>query len=102
MVIQCTTQKITLHTDGQLICDKEAKSIQHNKTAFSTKGVGWTVGEHEKSANFPILHSLYNVQFQVDEEPPYKTRYAEYTMGKRLKHIGTGEISWLECQWLMF
>jgi hypothetical protein len=53
------------HTNGHLIFDKGAKTIQcqkkkKNKTAFSTNGAGTTGGQHVKECK--LIHSYLHVQ----------------------------------------
>jgi hypothetical protein len=48
------------HTYGHLIFDKGAKTIQWEKTAFSTNGAGTTGGYHVEE--FELIHSYLLVQ----------------------------------------
>ena len=45
---------------GQLIFDKEAKTIQWEKTAFSTNAAGSTGGQHVEKCK--SIHSYFFVQ----------------------------------------
>jgi hypothetical protein len=47
------------------------------KAAFSTKVLVHLVVSMQKNVNRYILISLYKAQVQVDQGPPYKTRYTE-------------------------
>ena len=47
------------HTNGHLIFDKGAKTIQWEKTAFSTNGAGTTGGYHLEECELMIPISLY-------------------------------------------
>jgi hypothetical protein len=55
---------------------KELKHYREKSQHFLTNGVGSTSGQL-KNANRPILIFLYIAQVQVDQGPPYKTRYTE-------------------------
>jgi hypothetical protein len=48
------------HTYGHLIFDKEAKTIQWKKSAFSTNGVGSTGSQHVEKCK--LIHSYLLVQ----------------------------------------
>jgi hypothetical protein len=50
------------HTYDHLIFDKGAKTIQWEKTAFSTNGAGTTDGYHVEECDFSILISLYKAK----------------------------------------
>jgi hypothetical protein len=77
--------------------EKNPNPSTGKKIVFSKNGAGSTGCQHVQECKLIHTFSLYKAQVQVDQEPPYKTRYTETIeekVGKSLEHMGTGEFFW--------
>jgi hypothetical protein len=76
-----------------LIFDKEAKTIQWEKTAFSTNGAGSTGGQHveEFEQTHSYLKNKSKSKWIKDLHKKTNTlNLIEKKVGKNLEHMGTG------------
>ena len=84
------------HSYVHLIFDKGAQTIQWKKRQLLQQMVlVLLVNSMQKNANRSILMSLYSSQVQVDKDlhiKPDTLKLLEKELGKRLEHMGTGEI----------
>jgi hypothetical protein len=92
------------HTYSHLIFDKGAKTILESggRQHFQQMVLVQLAVSMKKNTNQSIFISLYKAQVQVNQGPPYKTRYTEtnrktnkqtskQTNSEELEHMGTGE-----------